>query len=115
MSDGSSSLYFRDFDDFRKKGELKVTFRGIALKYLNELEYVKGRIYANVWFSNLIFIINPHSGVVEKFIDLSALCGKEFRGDIDAVLNGIAYDKEADLFYVTGKNWGHFYKIRIVN
>ncbi|HKT69923.1 MAG TPA: glutaminyl-peptide cyclotransferase, partial [Terriglobales bacterium] len=81
---------------------------------LNELEYVRGEIYANVWHSDRIARISPRSGRVLGWIDLSGLMDKGQLSDPDAVLNGIAYDSRLDRLFVTGKLWPKLFEIRVV-
>ena len=111
MSDGSSSLRFLDPVTFREVRRIRVTADGRPVVNLNELEWVKGEIYANVWQTNLIARIDPKSGAVKALIDLGSLPEAVRLRDRDAVLNGIAYDREHDRLFVTGKNWPHLYEI----
>ena len=104
MSNGSDTLYFRN-SSFETVRTLPVKNAGVPLERLNELEYARERIYANVWFSDYIFEINPATGEVERIIDCSELVAREAPASDEQVLNGIAYDAAADRFFVTGKNW----------
>ena len=112
MSDGTSNLTFINPDNLKPSRILKVSDNGIPQDSLNELEYIKGFIYANVWMSNFIVKINPATGRVEGKLDLSTLTleakNKNPRAD---VLNGIAYDSTTDKVYVTGKMWTNIYQI----
>jgi len=83
--------------------------KGVA--NLNELEYVKGEILANIWHSTRIARVDPHSGQIFAWIDLSSIAAKEPHRQ-EEVLNGIAYDKSADRLFVTGKNWSKLFEIR---
>jgi len=113
MSDGSDVLRFRKPEDFEEVRKVSVTEDGSPLKYLNELEWVDGKIYANVWLQNKIVVIDPETGVVHHHIDLGALL-KEVRSKAKTgVLNGIAYDSETKRLYVTGKNWPTLFEIKI--
>ncbi len=114
MSDGTPELRFLDPDTLQEAGRLQVTYQGRPLRYLNELEWVKGQIYANVWQTNWIARINPDSGVVVGLIDLNGLLKPADRvvGQTD-VLNGIAYDASGDRLFVTGKNWPKLFEIRL--
>ena len=112
MSNGSDTLYFRN-SHFGLLRKLPVSNGGTALERLNELEYARGYIYANVWFSDFIFEINPESGNVERIIDCSELVAREDPGSNEQVLNGIAYDPASDRFYVTGKNWKNIFVVSI--
>jgi glutamine cyclotransferase len=79
---------------------------------INELEYVKGKVYANIWREEKIAIINPQTGQVEEWIDMSGIQDKE-KQDVDDVLNGIAYDAAGDRLFVTGKRWAHLFEIEL--
>jgi glutamine cyclotransferase len=81
---------------------------------LNELEYVRGKIYANIWKSERIAIISPQSGRVEGWIDLSGLSGSMGHSRKMDVLNGIAYDKDKDRLFITGKLWPSLFEIKLV-
>lgn len=119
MSDGSTSLRLFDPIDFRQTGELEIreaiepypSWRIVPL--LNELEYVNGEIYANIWKTDRIAIINPKNGRVRGWIDLSGLLPWEERTAEVDVLNGIAYDSENDRLFVTGKLWPWVFEIRL--
>ncbi|MGD1049317.1 MAG: glutaminyl-peptide cyclotransferase [Candidatus Krumholzibacteriaceae bacterium] len=115
MSDGSASLRFLDPATFRETGRLLVTDRGFPVGDLNELELVKGEIYANVWETDRIAMISPTSGLVTGWIDLGGLAPSTVdTGAGDAVLNGIAYDARGDRLFVTGKLWPTLFEIRLV-
>lgn len=113
MSDGSATLRFLDPETFAQTGSLKVTFEGKPVTLLNELEYVNGEILANVWFTSRIARIDPASGAVKDWIDLSSLAKKNLEADPDAVLNGIAWDEKKKRLFVTGKYWANLYEIRL--
>ena len=112
MSDGSSSLFFWDPDTFHETGELKVTDKGRPISDLNELEYVRGEIYANVWNTDRIARISPATGRVLGWIDLPGLVPgiSPSQGN---VLNGIAYDAKQNRLFVTGKNWPKLFEIQV--
>lgn len=113
MSDGTAQLRFLNPDTLRESGRVTVRdARGPVLK-LNELEYVKGEIFANVWGSDRIARIAPETGRVTGWIDLAGLLPASERGNAD-VLNGIAYDAAADRLFVTGKWWPRVFEIKIV-
>ncbi|MHC1786727.1 MAG: glutaminyl-peptide cyclotransferase [Christensenellales bacterium] len=116
MSDGSGTLTLRDPETFRALGKLAVTFQGLPLLRLNELEYAEGFLYANIWMQDIIVRIDPADGRVVLRYDLSALKSLAFRTeappDSDAVLNGIAHLGE-DRFYVTGKRWPRLFLVRL--
>ncbi len=113
MSDGSSELRFLDPESFRVTRTVEVLAEGQPLKRLNELEYVEGLIYANVWETDEIAIISPETGDVVGAIDLSGLLTEEERQGAD-VLNGIAYDPENGRLLVTGKLWPKIFEIEVV-
>lgn len=114
MSDGTDQLRWLDPQTLREISRLSVTFQGKPLRDLNELEWVKGEIYANVWQSNWIVRIDPRTGAVIGLIDCRGLLGP---GDVVAgqtdVLNGIAYDARGDRLFITGKNWPKLFEIEL--
>lgn len=113
MSDGTSTLRFLDPETFRATGAVEVLNEGAPLSNLNELEYVEGRIYANVWETDDIAVISPETGAVVGWLDLSGLLTEDERRNAD-VLNGIAYDSENKRLLVTGKLWPKIFEIRVV-
>lgn len=113
MSNGSDRLKFLDPTTLREVRSVRVTYNGQPLPKLNELEYIKGEIWANVWESAQIARIDPATGNVTGMIDLSGLV-RENRGGGADVLNGIAYDAERDRIFVTGKYWPRLYEIALV-
>lgn len=114
MSDGSARLTFRDPQTFDETGDLLVTLRGLAFRNLNELEWVDGSIYANVWQQDIIVRIDPQSGEISEVIDAAGLLSlSESRGT--DVLNGIAYNPESQTFYITGKLWPKMFEVRFVS
>jgi glutaminyl-peptide cyclotransferase len=113
MSDGTDQLRFLDPETFEEFRRVNVTWNGRPVRLLNELEFVKGEILANVWMTDRIARIDPASGAVIDWIDLSALSRRLKRPTYDAVLNGIAYDAERDRLFVTGKYWPRLYEIRL--
>jgi glutamine cyclotransferase len=112
MSNGSDTLYFRG-RDFRVRKKLAVRHNGKPLASLNELEYARGMVYANVWYSNYIFEIDPSSGAVTRSVDCTALAQQAGEIDSEKVLNGIAWDEERDRFYCTGKKWPLVFEVTI--
>jgi len=112
MSDGTANLYFLDPETFQRVGQVKVR-DAAPVTGLNELEYVEGEVYANVWGEEEIAVINPQTGRVKAWIDLKDIRGSENR-DPDNVLNGIAYDSKGDRLFVTGKRWSRLYEIRLI-
>ncbi|SFN04799.1 glutaminyl-peptide cyclotransferase [Dokdonella immobilis] len=113
MSDGTSTLRLLDPKTFAQIGTLEVTYQGKPLANLNELEYVRGRIFANVWQSNSIVVIDPLNGRVIAQIDLPGLLSTADRGPGVDVLNGIAYDARHDRLFVTGKLWPKLFELRL--
>ena len=111
-SDGSSSIYFMD-EKFDVKRKLNVTLSGRPVKYLNELEWIDGRIWANVYTTDQIVIISPKDGVVEGIVDCPGLMPRKLRSIETDVLNGIAYNPEDGKIYLTGKNWPRMYEVRL--
>jgi len=114
MSDGTAQLRTLDPATLKETKRIDVTGDGQPVERLNELEWVKGEIFANVWMSTRIARIDPRSGRVKSWIDLSDLVAENMNGDPDAVLNGIAYDAAKDRLFVTGKNWSKLYEIALV-
>jgi glutamine cyclotransferase len=112
MSDGTSSLRFLDPETMRETRRVTVMDGARPVDQLNELEYVKGRVYANVWLTDRIAMIDPAGGRVEAWIDLSGLRGPSAPAGND-VLNGIAYDAAGDRLFVTGKLWPRLFEIRL--
>lgn len=114
MSNGSERIYTIDPETFRREKSVEVTLEGKPLRYLNELEWIDGKIWANVYTTDQIVIVDPASGRVEGVVDLTGLLPVE---DITAqtdVLNGIAYDTEGKRLFVTGKNWDKLFQIEII-
>jgi glutamine cyclotransferase len=113
MSDGTQRLRFIDPKTFRTVSRLRVMEGNREISQLNELEYVEGEIYANVWHSDRIARISPKTGKVLGWIDLSGLIKPGEVNHEEAVLNGIAYDAKNKKLYVTGKNWPKLFEIRV--
>lgn len=112
-SDGSSRLYFLD-KDLKQTGSVNVTMDGRPVKYLNELEWIGSKVWANVYMTDMIVIINPENGVVESVIDCSGLLPRKLRTRKTDVLNGIAQDPATGKIYLTGKYWPRLYEIELV-
>jgi glutaminyl-peptide cyclotransferase len=110
MSDGTPVLRFLDPETLKQVSTLKVTVAGCPVEKLNELEWIDGEIYANIWQTSLIARIDPATGVVKSFLDIGALAPHS--SDPDAVANGIAYDAGAKRLFVTGKLWPELFEIR---
>ena len=113
ISDGSNKLKFLDPASFRVTKTISVVDGAQPVNQLNELEFVKGEIYANVWHSDRVAVIDPQTGRVKAWIDLTGLMPEGELLDEEAVLNGIAYDQANDKFYVTGKLWPRLFEIKV--
>jgi glutaminyl-peptide cyclotransferase len=113
-SDGSATLRFRDPNTFQETHHIVAKDGGKVIDNLNELEFVKGEIYANIWHSDRIARISPRDGHVIAWIDLTGLLASAQKVDAEAVLNGIAYDSQHDRLFVTGKEWPTIFEIEIV-
>lgn len=111
MSNGTSTIAVLDPTTFRVERLFNVTVDGIALDRLNELEWINGEIWANIWMQDVIVAINPQSGKVSKIVDLTGLLPQSERRPDTDVLNGIAWDSVGRKLYVTGKNWPWVYSI----
>ncbi len=114
MSSGSSQITRRDPQTFKRLGEIQVTLNGQPLEYLNELEWIEDRIWANIYTLNQVAIIDPTTGVVDGVVDFSGLLLPEDVTEHTDVLNGIAYDSEQKRIFVTGKNWNKLFEIEII-
>lgn len=113
LSDGTPTLRFLDPETMKLRRSITVTDRGKQIGQLNELEYVRGEIYANVWHSDRIARIDPATGMVRAWIDLSGLLPDSEKSTPEAVLNGIAYDAAHDRLFVTGKLWPKLFEIQV--
>ncbi len=113
LSDGTTDLRFLDPANFKERRRVSVTFNGMPLNNLNELEWVDGAIFANVWQTGIIVRIDPASGKVTGRLDFSALVKQMPVRDQDSVLNGIAYDPRTKQLFVTGKNWPTLFAVQI--
>ena len=113
-SDGTATLRFRDPNTFKETRHILVKDEGNPVAQLNELEFIKGQIYANVWHSERIARISPRDGHVIAWIDLTGLLADSERIDGESVLNGIAYDARHDRIFVTGKQWPAVFEIKVV-
>jgi glutamine cyclotransferase len=114
MSDGTNNLYFLDPNTLQITETIEVTFVGEEIVRLNELEYIRGEIYANIWQTDKIVRIDPTTGEVLGWIDLRGILPEELRTSETDVLNGIAYDPESGRLFVTGKLWPELYEIRLL-
>lgn len=114
MSDGTNYIRVLNPETLAQERRFGVTLRGESLQYLNELEWIDGKIWANVYTTDHIVIINPENGVVEGIINLSDILPEKERDYKTDVLNGIAYDKATKRIFVTGKNWSKLFEIRVI-
>ncbi len=114
MSDGSATLQMLDTKTLAVTKTLDITFRGKPISRLNELEWIDGEIFANVWQTNAIMRIDPLTGIVTSVIDLRGLLSDEDKTSKTNVLNGIAYDAEKKRLFVTGKNWPKLFEIELI-
>lgn len=112
-SDGSSMLYFMD-DKFSLQRRVYVKYEDRPVRWLNELEYIEGKIWANVYTTDEIVIINPKDGRVEGIVDCRGLLPKEMYTPDTDVLNGIAYNQDTGKIYLTGKNWPKMYEVKLI-
>jgi glutamine cyclotransferase len=113
MSDGTEFLRFLEPATFAEKRRLRVTAAGAPLKNLNELEFVKGELFANVWQTDYVARIDPATGTVTGYVDFRGLLTPREREATD-VLNGIAYDQATDRLFITGKLWPRVFEVRLV-
>jgi glutamine cyclotransferase len=114
MSDGTSTLHFLDPITFKEVDRIEVCKDGIPIDKLNELEYIQGKIYANVYREDNIVIIDPQTGNADGWIELEGLLSlDDYNRPVD-VLNGIAYDAKNDRLFVTGKLWPKLFEIDLV-
>ena len=114
MSDGSHAIRVLNPETLVQERRFGVTLRGESLTHLNELEWIDGRIWANVYTTDKIVVINPENGVVEKVIDLSGILPASEHDSRTDVLNGIAYDEPTGRIFVTGKNWSKLFEIKLL-
>jgi len=113
LSDGSNRIRFIDPSSFRVTKTITVLDGNTPVRQLNELEFVQGEIYANIWHDDRIATIDPQSGRVTSWIDLASLIPRDELRDPEAVLNGIAYDQANNKLYVTGKLWPRLFEIKV--
>ena len=111
MSDGTADIRFLDPVTFKERRRITVTDGGVPIKYVNELEWVKGEIFANVYTTDYIARIDPANGHVTGWIDVRGMLPRQ--NDGNTVPNGIAYDSEHDRLFVTGKNWAKLFEIKL--
>ena len=114
MSNGSNQIRFLDPETFQVQRTISVTENDRAVSMLNELEFIKGEIFANIWLTDRIARIDPASGKITGWINLAGLLPPQERGGAD-VLNGIAYDETGDRLFVTGKLWPKLFQIKLIS
>ncbi len=112
VSDGSANLRFLDPDTLQQQKSVQVTLNGNPVQSLNELEFINGEVWANVWYQDVIVRIDPQTGNVNSLVDLSGLYPQ--RKSRDEVLNGIAWDEDGQRLFVTGKLWSSLYEIKVL-
>jgi glutamine cyclotransferase len=113
MSDGSSTLTYLDPRAYQPVKKLNVTMNGRPIMQLNELEFIEGEIWSNVWQSDMILRIDPHTGKVTSFLDMRGVLPREFRTGHEDVLNGIAYDAAQKRIFISGKKWPRVIEIKV--
>ncbi len=114
MSDGTDRIRFLDPKGLKLLREIRVQDRGRSIDQLNELEWIDGEIWANIWKSDLVARIDPKTGKVNSWVDMRGLLGKErVQQPLEEVLNGIAYDKEGKRLFMTGKRWPFLYHVEL--
>ena len=114
MSNGTADIYKVNPETFKREGKITVTLRGEVVEYINELEWIDGKIWANVYTTDIIIIINPATGVVEGVVDCRNLLPVEDEQSDTDVLNGIAYDNEGKRIFLTGKRWSKLFEVEII-
>jgi glutamine cyclotransferase len=114
QSDGTATLSFLDQETYQVKASITVTDQGAEVDQLNELEYIQGEIYANIWRTDYIVRIDPKTGIVLGWIDLSGILPEDSMSSSTDVLNGIAYEPVSNRLFVTGKNWPIVFEIRLM-
>lgn len=114
MSNGTSTIYRVNPETFTREGKITVTMRGAPVDMVNELEWIDGKIWANIYTTDYVVIIDPKTGVVEGLIDFAGLLKEEDITSETDVLNGIAYDSATGRIFVTGKRWNKIYEVEIL-
>ena len=114
LSDGTNTLYWLDPGTMQVVRQVNVSYQGQSVEYLNELEFINGLIFANIYLTDTIVAVNPDDGNVVSLIDLTGLRPEQNLAVQGEVLNGIAYDHLNDKLYLTGKNWPSLYEVRLV-
>jgi len=114
MSDGTETLHFLDPETFEEISQIEVSANNIPVTRINELEYIQGEMYANIWQTERIARIDPLTGQVTGWINLKGILSPEDNNETVDVLNGIAYDAENDRLFVTGKFWPKLFEIELI-
>ncbi len=115
FSDGSAKLYFIEPEYFTESSQIEVYDNKGMVSYLNELEYIDGYVYANIWGDKKIAIIDPTNGKIVAYLDMARIISDEIMNRGDKVLNGIAYNPENNHLYITGKNWPTMFEIKLTD
>ena len=113
MSDGTSNIYVVDPETFERKEAIGIKYAGRSLRNINELEWIDGKIWANIYLDNTVVVIDPTTGAVEAYVDLRELQGTQYNNPMADVLNGIAYDASTGHIFVTGKYWDKLFELEI--
>ena len=114
MSNGTPDIYKLNPETFQREGKITVTLRGEVVDFINELEWIDGKIWANVYTTDYIMIINPTTGAVEGVVDCRNLLPEADQNEKTDVLNGIAYDAEGKRIFLTGKRWSKLFEVEII-
>lgn len=114
MSDGSDKIYKLDPATFKRKMTIPVTYNGQPLSLLNEMEWIDGKLWANVYLTEKIVVIDPTTGQVEGVLDFEGLLAESEMDSTTDVLNGIAYDEATGRIFITGKNWSKLFEIEVI-
>lgn len=114
FSNGTPTIYRLDPKNFNRKASIVVTLRGEAIHYINELEWIDGKLWANVYLTDEVLIIDPKTGIVEGVVDLAGILPDAEREPATDVLNGIAYDEASKRIFITGKKWPKIYQIELI-
>lgn len=114
FSNGSASIYRLNAETFRREGSIVVTYKGVPVDYINELEWIEGKLWANVYLTEQIAIIDPATGVIEGIVELKGILPEREKELTTDVLNGIAYDAATKRIFITGKKWPKIYEIELI-
>jgi glutamine cyclotransferase len=114
MSDGTQTIHFLDPEYFNETSKIDIYDHEGPVNSINELEYINGLVYANIYQTEEIIVFDPTSGKVLQRIDCRKIIPNGFQGEQDNVLNGIAYDKQNDRYFVTGKRWPSLFEVKFM-